>query len=779
MLPEDETVPIIISAKGVHADGWINKQASLVIACNQPLQLYFLLPDSPLLANHKTVCVRYGGIEHRIQVKRGEVTPTTYFSPNVKQINFSFECEYPEIATNNEQRKLGVKIDQIRVMGRSPIDFLAFMRSSFQQAKAVISQGPPEGRLFRELHPLDVEIQKGKHELKNNRGSIYSFIGNDVRGDEVAHHRMVGVPSSIQCEPMNLPLLTGETRQIFIEDVSRDADFWAVRGWSTLGNIELILHSGKHQVALETNWHRNAELCTNLGLPASAELGFSASCRAPASDEAFELEIRYPHGEAIKTGPLAYKDGLSAFEKYLFPGLFADDFTQLTSMKFGSLEWGNALSRLPRLKEAPPGIRGFIEGFIRSPEGNAVVFGWALHPDDVLIWIETSDGEVYASDKWFRRFRYDVSLAYVDQVWGNLDAGFIAYLPKVSTGSKIKLCVATSRGKIVLSEQVQTDVFSLDPRSAAETLFSIESEVENFHRRAAGVDWPILEPLIARRVREAAKVKPEVYHFGKLTPTPKVSVIVPLYKRFDFIEHQVMEFCRDKSFRESTELIYVIDDPEIKQRVLTEASVLFSLYEMPIKVVDGRINRGFSESNNLGARHAQGDYLLFMNSDVIPNGPGWLPRMLEMFDSHKTTGAVGARLLFPDGGLQHAGMESIYVHSHGIWTNQHPAKGMSPDNDSDAGREVQLVTGACLLLPKYLFERVGGWDAGYLLGDFEDSDLCFAIQEAGYSVLYQPEAILTHLERQSFIGLGSDRFRLRMTICNGVRHQQRWAHILA
>ena len=87
---------------------------------------------------------------------------------------------------------------------------------------------------------------------------------------------------------------------------------------------------------------------------------------------------------------------------------------------------------------------------------------------------------------------------------------------------------------------------------------------------------------------------------------------------------------------------------------------------------------------------------------------------------------------------------------------------------------MRAITGACLAMRRVDFDRVGGWDTSYLIGYFEDSDLCLKLQAAGLDVAYLPTVQLTHLERQSFKLLGPDEFRTRVVIYNAVRHQTRW-----
>ncbi|MCY1251670.1 mycofactocin system glycosyltransferase [compost metagenome] len=91
---------------------------------------------------------------------------------------------------------------------------------------------------------------------------------------------------------------------------------------------------------------------------------------------------------------------------------------------------------------------------------------------------------------------------------------------------------------------------------------------------------------------------------------------------------------------------------------------------------------------------------------------------------------------------------------------------------------VPSVTGACMAIRRTDLERAGGWDTGYLIGDFEDSDLCLKLRDQGLAIAYLPSVQLTHLERQSFKLLGQGDFRSRVVIYNAVRHQSRWSSLI-
>ena len=139
-------------------------------------------------------------------------------------------------------------------------------------------------------------------------------------------------------------------------------------------------------------------------------------------------------------------------------------------------------------------------------------------------------------------------------------------------------------------------------------------------------------------------------------------------------------------------------------------------------------------------------------------------------------GVVAPRLVYADGSLQHAGMKFSYMAELGIWTNQHPWRGLHASLDPlSVLSDVPAVTGACMALRRADLDAIGGWDESYLIGDFEDSDLCLKLRERGASVAYCPGVTLVHLERQSMRSLGDGGFRTKVVIHNAVRHQTRWA----
>jgi GT2 family glycosyltransferase len=253
---------------------------------------------------------------------------------------------------------------------------------------------------------------------------------------------------------------------------------------------------------------------------------------------------------------------------------------------------------------------------------------------------------------------------------------------------------------------------------------------------------------LQKRSQEAVEVE-SVVQYGTPAESPDVSIIVPLYQRIDFLEQQLAQFVHDPDISQ-VELIYVLDSPELADGLRDAAAQLFPLYRVPFNVLTLRRNAGFSAVNNVGASLARGRLLLLLNSDVLPEKPGWLGRMIEFYDSTPGIGALGPKLLFEDDSLQHAGVYFSPLADSSLWENRHYFKGFHRNLPvANVPRPVPAVTGACLMIASDLYKRFGGLRSIYVQGDYEDSDLCLRLIEAGYENWYLPDVELYHLEGQS------------------------------
>lgn len=160
-----------------------------------------------------------------------------------------------------------------------------------------------------------------------------------------------------------------------------------------------------------------------------------------------------------------------------------------------------------------------------------------------------------------------------------------------------------------------------------------------------------------------------------------------------------------------------------------------------LRLITNDTNVGFVGACNQGASAAQGEFVLFLNNDTIVLS-GWLDALLRTFEQDRSIGAVGAKLIYPNGRLQEAG--GIIWRDGDGWNY-----GRNEDPDvPEFGyvREVDYCSGACLLVRRSLFERLGGFDTRYAPAYYEDTDLAFRLRERGYRVLYQPAARIIHFE---------------------------------
>lgn len=259
-------------------------------------------------------------------------------------------------------------------------------------------------------------------------------------------------------------------------------------------------------------------------------------------------------------------------------------------------------------------------------------------------------------------------------------------------------------------------------------------------------------------------------------PIPTVTLIIPIYGRYDFISHQLSQFASDPGMR-NHEIIYVIDDPRIASEVRESCHYLAPIFHIAFKVLYLEKNLGYAGANNAGVRAAQADKILLLNSDVFPCEAGWLDRMVARAGDQIDSTLLGARLLYEDESVQHDGMtfNQVFWLDH-LWINEHYGKGLPANlfGSSDGMEERECVTGACILMSKANYESLGGFDECYILGDFEDSDLCLKARDKGLNVAIAEDITLYHLERQSQSMVTPDRWKTELTYYNCWLHSSRW-----
>jgi ADP-heptose:LPS heptosyltransferase/GT2 family glycosyltransferase len=154
----------------------------------------------------------------------------------------------------------------------------------------------------------------------------------------------------------------------------------------------------------------------------------------------------------------------------------------------------------------------------------------------------------------------------------------------------------------------------------------------------------------------------------------------------------------------------------------------------------------WSRFNNIGAASAKGEYFLFLNDDIEATEPDWLEALLE-HAQRPEVGVVGARLLYPDGKVQHAGQYLSAGHARHAFRFA-DAQSAGPFGLATVAREMISVTGACQIMHRRVFKQLGGFEEAHSIVN-NDLDFCLRCWQAGLAVIYTPHATLLHHELAS------------------------------
>ena len=227
-------------------------------------------------------------------------------------------------------------------------------------------------------------------------------------------------------------------------------------------------------------------------------------------------------------------------------------------------------------------------------------------------------------------------------------------------------------------------------------------------------------------------IKAQKANILKSAKLPKCSIIIPVFNQVEYTK-QCIETLYKNTPKSLFEIIVVDNNSSDGTK-----EFLCGIKEK-IKVISNPGNLGFAKACNQGAKEASGRYLIFLNNDTVPL-PGWLEEMVDSANSDIDAGIVGSRLLYPDGTIQHAGIGFI----NGI--PDHPFRNLPADHpEANVPKELDMVTGACLLIRRDLFFECSGFDEQYKNG-VEDIDLCLKVRLKGYKVIYNPKSTLYHYE---------------------------------
>jgi GT2 family glycosyltransferase len=227
-------------------------------------------------------------------------------------------------------------------------------------------------------------------------------------------------------------------------------------------------------------------------------------------------------------------------------------------------------------------------------------------------------------------------------------------------------------------------------------------------------------------------------------PAPRVSVLVPTRDRASLVRTCVKGLLEQTDYPDFE--VVILDNDSIEPATQALFAELRGDPRVRVLRVPGPFN--FSAINNSGAQASTGEVLLFLNNDIEVLDAGWLREMVSEV-MRPDIGCVGAKLLYGNGTVQHAGviLQRGPLAMHVCRTDDATDTGV--DGRLAGTRGYLAVTGACLAVRRAVFEQVGGFDEEHLAVAYNDIDLCLKVSDAGYRNICTPFASLLHLESAS------------------------------
>jgi len=252
--------------------------------------------------------------------------------------------------------------------------------------------------------------------------------------------------------------------------------------------------------------------------------------------------------------------------------------------------------------------------------------------------------------------------------------------------------------------------------------------------RRNGIDGEVVDGVAPGFYRVIRKIKKNLL----------VSIVIP-FKDLPDILRRCIESIKEKTSYQNYEII-LVNNQSVDSKTKKYLESLDS--DPSIKILNYNKPFNYSAINNFAAKKANGKFLLFLNNDTEVISGELLTAMVEQIQREEV-GAVGAKLLFPNDTIQHAG---VIIGMGGVAGHiYHGYRKTSPGyyGQLNTIRNYNAVTAACMMVKKDLFEKVGGMDEKNLSIAFNDIDLCLKIREKGFKIVFTPYAFLYHYESLS------------------------------
>ena len=221
----------------------------------------------------------------------------------------------------------------------------------------------------------------------------------------------------------------------------------------------------------------------------------------------------------------------------------------------------------------------------------------------------------------------------------------------------------------------------------------------------------------------------------------KISIIIPFRDKPALLERCVESVVRHAG-RVTYEIV-LVDNRSRRRATRQVVAELAQRYGQRVRVMHYDKPFNYAALNNWAVRHAQEEYIVFLNNDTEVLSDNWLGELVKRCRADDV-GIVGVKLLYPDGRIQHAGLGVKNGDMAHLWAKRRDSA--LPEAPFNKEQDVLAVTAACMMVRREVFEALGGFDAEHFGIAYNDVDLCLRAREEGWRVVYTPAVAVRHEE---------------------------------
>lgn len=289
------------------------------------------------------------------------------------------------------------------------------------------------------------------------------------------------------------------------------------------------------------------------------------------------------------------------------------------------------------------------------------------------------------------------------------------------------------------------------------------------YQEAYDLEKEYVEPTPAVEVKaEKVIVRKSIEEYEPITFTveekPTVSIVIPVYNEFDYT-YNCLKSIKERSGNVTYEILIAND---CSTDLTTEIDKIIT----GIQVITTEKNLRFLLNCNNAAKHAKGEYILFLNNDTQVQ-ENWLQPLVDLMEQDSTIGMTGSKLVYADGRLQEAG--GIFWKDASAWNYGNRCNPEDPEYNYV--KDADYISGAAIMIRHNLWKEIGGFDETFVPAYYEDSDLAFEVRKHGYRVVYQPLSVVIHFEGVSN-GTDTSTGQKRYQVVNQQKFYDKWKEVL-